>query len=248
MTMQDHASGISDEHRTNNGKQESAASVLDRTDNGRKPEPAEKPKPKEPNFDYANHIMKDFGFDRDDKDGSDYLRDYLAYYKAGLAKRGLLILGDVGRGKTYALQMVSKHFGIPFFSASQVVIEAANDKKVIENVAKHTVEDWRDGLISLNPRTGRVSRRYCDIILDDIGKETAIVNNYGTKFDPIRIILEIRGDIFEEFGYRTFFSSNLLMEDILSRYGKRVDSRISGMSNPVTFTGPDRRQVSKDGF
>lgn len=145
------------------------------------------------------------------------------------AKKGILLFGTPGTGKTTAMKFFSNRFQIPWFSA----IWIANDSSCYE------LGDWY--------------RWFClnfgksDIIIDDLGSERDI-KKYGNE-GIISDIISFREQAYQEFGALTHFTTNLMGEKgtekmlgIEQRYGARIASRIIGMCDIVMLTGNDRRR------
>lgn len=75
------------------------------------------------------------------------------------------------------------------------------------------------------------------VFIDDLGAEN-LVSNYGVKVDTI-------GDFICRYHLkgkkRLFITTNLRGEELLSRYGGRVFSRLKDLCIPVRFDGKDKR-------
>ncbi len=71
------------------------------------------------------------------------------------------------------------------------------------------------------------------LILDDLGVE----KNTDWAIQNIYLIVDRR---YREEA-RTFFSSNLTLQELSERLGDRIASRIAGMTQVITMTGKDRR-------
>jgi len=140
--------------------------------------------------------------------------------------KGLLIAGNPGGGKTFVFRCLNKlgdlidladnRFQMVY---SQEVINSfnVNGHKDIQNFSK--------------------GRKY----FDDIGAES--VGSHFGKEEIFRTILEARHRSFIESGTKTFFTTNLALKDIESRYGKRVESRLHEMFNLIHAKSVDFRKL-----
>lgn len=144
-------------------------------------------------------------------------------------KKGLIVSGTPGTGKTVRFQFIADRLGIKMITAHEVV--------------RCLLIDGEEGLRELCrldiSRYNSVPHHYYDLIIDDIGAEPTEQIVYGTRFNAIADIIERRYLIFPE--WKTHFSTNLTEEQLKDRYGERVFSRINEMCHFVTLTGKDRR-------
>lgn len=74
------------------------------------------------------------------------------------------------------------------------------------------------------------------LCIDDLGKEPAIVNDFGTKTKPWEDVAAYRYDQ----NLLTFATSNLKVEDM--NYSGHCKSRMAAMMNILTLKGKNRRQ------
>ena len=144
-------------------------------------------------------------------------------------KKGLIVSGTPGTGKTVRFKFIADRLGIKMITAHEVV--------------RCLLIDGEEGLRELCrldiSRYNSVPPHYYDLIIDDIGAEPTEQIIYGTRFNAIADIVERRYLIFPE--WKTHFSTNLTEEQLKDRYGERVFSRMNEMCHFVTLTGKDRR-------
>ncbi len=144
-------------------------------------------------------------------------------------KKGLIVSGTPGTGKTVRFKFIAETLGIKMITAHEVV--------------RCLLIDGEEGLRELCrldiSRYGSVPPHYYDLIIDDIGAEPTEQIVYGTRFNAIADIIERRYLIFPQ--WKTHFSTNLTKEQLTDRYGERVFSRMNEMCHFVTLTGKDRR-------
>jgi len=134
-------------------------------------------------------------------------------------KKGLIIRGISGLGKTHLMKCVSKNELNPVLILS--MIEIADD-------VRHNGE--------FNIPGGK----YTKIYLDDVGSEEATVNHYGTKINWFKDFLEIF--YLKDRQYNSLMiSTNNSFSEIEQKYGFRVRSRIKDMFNIIDVDGKDLR-------
>lgn len=142
--------------------------------------------------------------------------------KASL-KKGLLILGQCGRGKSYVMYTLYKMFqkvkgfSFGFMSTNHIVNQFNNFGDI--GIEKYKRNEW---------------------YFDDLGTEE-VGSHYG-KTDVMKSLIELRYDRYIREGMKTHISSNMLPSDIKERYGERIDSRIKEMFNIIVIGGNDRRE------
>ena len=136
-------------------------------------------------------------------------------------KKGLLIFGAFGFGKSLAM-LAMQQCRVPgntfaYSSAHQVTEYYDNNGNLGEFVK---------------------GQRY----FDDFGTEE-VGSNYGKKQEVFRVLLEQRYDLFQSSGLKTHLTTNITPEQILERYGARIESRIYEMFNLIFVNGKDRRRM-----
>lgn len=139
--------------------------------------------------------------------------------------KGLLICGANGVGKTFMFRGLHKLN--PLLNMVDNGFAMSTSKEVISkfNVNGHKeLQDYFKG------------QRY----FDDIGSEED-GTHYG-KSEVFRILLETRYDTFINTGDKTFFTTNLSVDDLAVRYGDRAESRIFEMFNLILAKGKDFRK------
>lgn len=75
------------------------------------------------------------------------------------------------------------------------------------------------------------------LIIDDLGTENQIINNYGSKSDPISDLLTLRYDN----SALTWATSNLPEAELAKRYGPRLADRFKEMWTYVEIHGNSKR-------
>ncbi len=135
---------------------------------------------------------------------------------------GLLLMGDVGRGKTTILKAIrqvllnmtslSKEYDL-IISATQIA-KACADVERIDNLSRRPL-----------------------LIVDDIGTEPSEVQHYGTTYTPMSEILEAR---YNELS-TTILTTNASKEELEEYYGKRIFDRMREQYRLIVFRGESYR-------
>lgn len=142
-------------------------------------------------------------------------------------KKGILLTGPVGCGKTSLMTLVKFFFAI-------------EKQYTVKSVREITFEFEKDGfqvicrysnLAFCNPPFSQVNRSFC---FDDLGTEHPI-KYYGNECNVMAEILLSRYDLFIQKGVLTHITTNLSASELESMYGSRVRSRMREMFNLVAF-------------
>ena len=165
---------------------------------------------------------------------------YCAHLYHGTTAKGLCLIGETGRGKTFAFKIMKKLFMLRIYQANDLVEmwqrcgvkdrddfwkELLGHRPTFDNIPDYIKDLWRD------------------ICIDDAGAEPTL-NEYGTKMEVLDTIIQRRTRMFEDYGARTHLAINLTPEMIQDRYGKRFESRLHQLCHVIELRGDDRR---KDG-
>jgi hypothetical protein len=132
-------------------------------------------------------------------------------------KKGLMIRGVAGVGKTHTIRCVESNERNPISLYS--MIEIAEQVK-------------SDGEFLLTSKK--------KIYLDDVGSEEATINHYGTKINWFKDFIEthyLHQNIFN----RIIVSTNCTFNELENKYGFRVRSRFKDMFNILDVDGIDMR-------
>lgn len=136
-------------------------------------------------------------------------------------RKGLLIRGISGLGKTHLLKCVAENDLNPIKIIS--MIEVADE---IKQEGEYRIEMGRNRIM----------------YLDDVGTEEATVNHYGTKINFFKNFIETvyLRNIENGFG-KLIISTNNSYSEIEEKYGFRVRSRMRDMFNVIEVKGEDMR-------
>jgi DNA replication protein DnaC len=149
--------------------------------------------------------------------------------------KGLLIMGNVGVGKTELMRFMQKNKKCCFKIASCIDIADEfvylDKDETIEKIYSTPLDKaLHDPSVFFQRKIG-----YC---FDDLGTEE-IKNNYGNKKN---VMADIIMAIYQKKDFSKYhITTNLNPEEIEQRYGTRVKSRLREMFNVFVLTGEDRR-------
>ena len=152
------------------------------------------------------------------------IQDADAARKEGLdLKKGLLLTGPVGCGKTSLMHLLRP------FTGKQADYKIKTCRELSFDFAKK-------GFDALQPYTQKqpYQRRLSGYCFDDLGAEQQI-KHYGTDCNVMAEVLISRYEEFVANGTLTHLTSNLSATEIEGLYGNRVRSRMRNMFNLVSF-------------
>ena len=131
-------------------------------------------------------------------------------------KKGLMLFGPNGTGKTTAIR--------PYSETMWAMTSIA--------LAMEVQQKGRSYL-------GRFSDH--DMVIDDLGREDVIVKSYGDEVNMMHDLIFIRYQAFQR-GKKTHFTTNLTFSELQERYGVAIADRILEMCEPVEFLGESLRK------
>ena len=134
-------------------------------------------------------------------------------------RKGLLCMGDCGRGKTLICCKI-----IP------MIFNSLNSKKIYNYV----------NAVDINRRIDELKRKEV-LILDDIGTEDVFVN-YGER----RYVFNELVDSAEKTGQLLIVTTNLDLNGLLNKYGFRTVDRLINITKLVQFSGISCRSALKE--
>ena len=147
-------------------------------------------------------------------------------------KPGLLLFGSIGSGKTTLARAIMRTINYLYYS-----VYRDQRKEIAEISALNLVKLLATGEKPDEESFLRFQKREM-LFIDDLGLEPAAIKNYGNEILPVVDLLYYRHDrmLF------TICTSNLDMEGLEEKYGKRTGSRFYEMFNRIGFTNEDYRK------
>ena len=140
-------------------------------------------------------------------------------------RKGLLIYGRVGCGKTFLMEAMQRNPKCSFVVRGCPEISFEYAKHGIERIDFYS-NPWK----TYRNEFGQTTTGIC---FDDLGTENER-RHYGDKLDVIADILASRYRK-KELWSQTFITTNLNADQILKEYGPRLASRFSEMFNLLSF-------------
>lgn len=163
-------------------------------------------------------------------------------------KKGLLIYGNVGSGKSILFRTLRdiKHKdeeAAKLFYRGMIFENCEKIAKLYQTGGDKHIEVYTQGVIRHAGDT--MLRNFC---FDDLGNEEP-KNHYGNYREVMKDVINERYDDFLEHGLISCFTTNLSMEQIKKRYDERTASRLFEMCNIIGIgtnadTYRDRRQTA----
>jgi len=139
----------------------------------------------------------------------------VASWMKGSPRKGLLLFGTLGNGKTTMLRALKSYLGgYAFYCSAQDVYDYFRKNMCLPDISPRDV-----------------------LLLDDLGGEAPALNDYGTMRSPLAELLLSR----YASDSTTIITSNLSGSQIESTYGDRVGDRFREMFESIRYTHPSYR-------
>lgn len=165
------------------------------------------------------HRGREFAYDDATKENIKALADYLT---GDSKKFGFMLLGNYGNGKTtllYAFQNLLNYFARNDYIDREFGMRIVDAKEVIAIARDETYKQME--IVKKSPM----------LAIEDLGRENTEILDYGNGYSPVIDILEYR---YKEQLF-TAFTSNLTLEMLTAKYGKRVADRLREMFTTIVF-------------
>lgn len=148
-------------------------------------------------------------------------------------KKGLLLTGSIGTGKTTAMKIFSKMFAFKIASTRYIIREFnITGMEIIDQYGRDSY--MMDGV--------PLQKKPITVCFDDLGMEETNSQLYGNKANVVGEILLDRYDCFINSGMITHATTNLLISDLEKIYGDRIRDRLREMMNLIIFKGESLRK------
>ena len=161
----------------------------------------------------------------------DDLVTYAARYLLGCQRRGLLLMGNTGCGKSEGVKRL----------AGLLNIEYVTTDDILEAFATSTGD-----YVTMIKQPEFFERYPQDLIIDELGAEPRPYVHYGTRYNVMADVLAKRYEYFKypRHSARTILCTNLNLEQLHEAYGDRVESRFWECFQMATYNGPDFRKAA----
>lgn len=151
-------------------------------------------------------------------------------------KKGLLIPGNFGTGKTWLMRVFQKNAKQTYWIRSAKEIAQAylnsEDKKIPDEYVDLFKNPINDASVFYQPVSG--------LCIDDLGSESK-KNNYGNIINVVGDLIEFRYEK-RNTGLFLHATTNLSANELSIFYGERVTSRMKEIFNFIELPGNDRRK------
>jgi DNA replication protein DnaC len=169
--------------------------------------------------------MIDSGYLPYDKDSFTKLSAWLTLFKLNKTKKGIMLTGNTGTGKTMFLR---KFIGKPTTAAD--VVEMRQNLSH-SSFRAELYREHRDDFIYVKPS---------GCVIDDIGQERVSMS-FGNKEEVMETVICELYRIWQD-GSKSHFSTNLNIQQLSKRYGMRVVDRLMEMCHIIEMKGVSARQ------
>jgi len=164
-----------------------------------------------------------FIIDKNNKDAIDSLYCYfVGKEKRGISlTKGICAIGGYGSGKTWTMQAYINLWDQIY----RKIFFKAHCKQFPKIFLKHIKEN--ENYFKLRP-----------LFLDELGKDEQVINDFGTKYNPVADTLVMRYDS----NSLTLATSNFKQSSLQEIYGETLGDRFKEMFNFIQFSGDSRRK------
>lgn len=139
---------------------------------------------------------------------------------------GIMFCGTCGNGKTTMLKAIQSTTSLLLDSGFFEFMKKEGVKPSVEIIdAREFAEE------SKNADRMRYYKSSPVLAIEDMGKESAEVLNYGNSINPIMELIEAR---YDRQNY-TIITTNLTAKEVSQKYGRRIADRFNEMLDVVIF-------------
>jgi len=176
---------------------------------------------------YSRNQNRDFVIDKFNEPIIEQLYLYATNNSAfgGDLEKGIMLQGKYGCGKTVLLETYSLLYNhiIRKFSMHRPLLTFIKSVELQEQIIQQSVKMW-------------IHRQ---LIIDEFGRESKTVQDYGNVLRPVSELLSLRSDA----GTPTHGTTNFTLETLSSEdfYGGMIGDRLRMMFNFITMKGESRR-------
>lgn len=166
-------------------------------------------------------------------------------------RNGLLLLGNVGSGKTTiarAIREIINHLEIGRFTDNNGLMIAKG--WIAYGKMKNESNNWMEEVSAVNlcrivgSEKFEKAKNCAALMIDDIGSEPDVVKVYGNEQSPVAEIIDFRNDnqLFTIATSNLSTRTSLGVNQFLERYGDRTASRMTELFDVIIIKGKDHRK------
>ncbi len=166
-------------------------------------------------------LLRKFELNKENKEIMSQFYYHLTGYKEkfkGDLQKGIMLVGKNGVGKTLLLQSYCKVRNILYGGGTN----SYNSRMLLNKIKENGFDFYVK----------------CELMIDDLGKESLDINDYGTKIQPMADLISFRYDN----GALTFITSNYNMKTLSEFYGITTTDRFKEMFNIIELKGESFRK------
>jgi hypothetical protein len=167
------------------------------------------------------------------------LETLIVKLKMDSSKKGLLVLGGVGKGKT---TIMKKNLGA-WISAYELgnITDPSNYQLEIRSILGKGACEWRTYITNETAIYPTTNYQPIGVFIDDLGTDKTI-NIFGNLINPLEFSIQ---HLYNN-GVRLWTNTNLNMKELTEKYGLRIVSRLKEMCYVVVLDGIDYRDTMND--
>lgn len=164
------------------------------------------------------------------------LETLIVNLKEDNSKKGLLVLGNVGTGKT---TIMKKNLGA-CVSAYELgnITDPSNYQLEIRRILSGGACEWRTYITNETAIYPTTNYQPIGVFIDDLGTDKTI-NIFGNLINPLEFSVQ---HLYNN-GVRLWTNTNLNMNELTQKYGLRIISRLKEMCYVVVLEGNDHRDT-----
>lgn len=151
-------------------------------------------------------------------------------------KKGWIMFGRPGCGKTHRATIISNTIGIRMMSARSMVLKFCSSKPNSEEYIRSLAGLGTVHICGRSPNL--------DLIIDDLGTELPKATLFGTPYVPMTEMLAMRCDEWPR--VRTYITTNLTPKDLEAHVGDRLWSRFNEQMTFLQFKDIDHRVTNNN--
>lgn len=185
---------------------------------------------------FARQVEPEFEIDESLKPIIRDLLDWLTNNPLGRfdPMKGLMIVGNVGTGKTTLLKIIKEAGRVMRFPIDEFR-ETSFRITTMTEIATFFLKNGQPGLVR------EYAQRECQAI-DDVGNELKESQHMGNRANPFSIIVELKYNNRGSLLHLLHFTTNLNSQEMIERYGERTFDRLREMVNIIKLEGCSRRK------